>query len=175
MEGVNLDIKPDQMEGVNEKNSPSRKKENSDMTPTNTFEIGSHRSSGGVRTGCIRTTDVMEMSMFNNCDGVVPRRQVGTMPGHHDPSQATGTSDSRQETGIGQSRATSFNLRMLHWNAEGVRNKKLELQVLLKERNIAVCFIQDTYLNSSHRLSIRGYETFRRDRKIGQKKESSPL
>ena len=124
------------------------------MTPTKT-----------VGTGCLRIIYVMDMSIFNNRHGVVPRRQVGTMPGHHDPSQATGTSDSRQETGIGQSRATSFNLRMLHWNAEGVRNKKLELQVLMKERNIDVCYIQETHLNSSHRFSIRGYDTFRRDRK----------
>ena len=54
---------------------------------------------------------------------------------------------------------------MLHWNAEGVRNKNLELQVCLKERNIDVCCIQETHLDSSHRFSIRGYETFRRDRK----------
>ena len=43
--------------------------------------------------------------------------------------------------------------------------KKLEPQVLLKERNIDVCCIQETHLNSSHRFSIRDYETFRRDRK----------
>ena len=43
--------------------------------------------------------------------------------------------------------------------------KKLELQVFLKERNIDVCCIQETDLNSSPRFSIRGYETFRRDRK----------
>ena len=54
---------------------------------------------------------------------------------------------------------------MLHWSAEGVRNKNLELQVILKERNIDVCCIQETHLDSSHRFSIRGYETFRRDRK----------
>ena len=135
------------------------------MTPTKTFEIGRHRPSGGVRTGCLRTFDVMEMSIFNNRHGVVPRRQVGAVPGHYGPSQTAGTSDSREEAGMGQSRATSFNLRMIHWNAEGVRNKKLELQVLLKERNIDVCCIQETHLNSSHRFSIRRYETFRRDRK----------
>ena len=101
---------------------------------TNTFEIGRHRPSGWVRTGCLRTIDVMEMSIFNNHHGVVPRRQVGAVPGDYGPSQATGTADSRQEAGMGQSRATSFNLRMLHWNAEWVRNKKLELQVFLKER-----------------------------------------
>ena len=49
----------------------------------------------------------------------------------------------------------------------GMRNeaetKKLELQVLLKERNIDVCCIQESHLNSSHCFSIRGYNTFRRD------------
>ena len=103
------------------------------------------------------------MTIFNNRHGVVPR-QVGTVPSHHDPSQVTGTSDYRHEAGMRQSRATSYNLRMLYWDAEGGRNKKLELQVLLKERNIDVCCIQETHLNSSHRFSIRGYETFRRDR-----------
>ena len=44
MEGVNLDIKPDQMEGMNEKNSPSRKFFFSEMTPTKTFEIGNQPS-----------------------------------------------------------------------------------------------------------------------------------
>mgnify|MGYP002280283827 FL=1 len=43
--------------------------------------------------------------------------------------------------------------------------KKLELQVFLKERNIDACCIQERHLNSSHRFSIRGYETIRRDRK----------
>ena len=107
------------------------------MTPTNT-EIGRHRPSCGVRTGCLRTFDVMEMPIFNNRHGVVPRRQVGTVPCHYGPSQATGTSYSRHESGMVQSRATSFNLRMLYWNAEGVRNKNVQLQVLLKERNIDV-------------------------------------
>jgi len=36
---------------------------------------------------------------------------------------------------------------------------------LFLERNIDVCCIQETHLDSSHRFSIRGYETFRRDRK----------
>ena len=41
--------------------------------------------------------------------------------------------------------------------------KKIRLQVLLKERNIDVCCIQETHLNSSHCFSIIGYNTFRRD------------
>ena len=51
------------------------------MTPTKTFEIGRHRPSGGVRTGCLRTIDVMEMSLFTNRHGVVPRRQVAPLTG----------------------------------------------------------------------------------------------
>ena len=82
------------------------------MTSTKTLEIERHLPSGRVRTGCLRTIDVMEMSIFNNRHGVVPYRQVGTIPSHYDPSQAIGTSDSRQEADMGQSRATSFNLRI---------------------------------------------------------------
>ena len=96
------------------------------------------RPSGGVRTGCQRTIDVMEMSIFNNRRGVVLRRQVWTVPGHYDPSQYTGSFDSRKDAGMGQSRATSFNLRMLHWNAEGVRNKKTRTS---SSSDIDVCCI----------------------------------
>ena len=32
-----------------------------------------------------------------------------------------------------------------------------------------MCCIQETHLNSNHRFSIRGYETFRRDRESGPK------
>ena len=71
-------------------------------------------------------------------------RLVGTVPGHHGPSQTTGTSDSRQEAGMGQSRATIFNQWMLHWNAEGVRNKKLELQVILGKKHRCLLYTGDT-------------------------------
>jgi exonuclease III len=50
-----------------------------------------------------------------------------------------------------------------------VRGKKLELQNWLKDNNIDVCCIQETRLNPDHRFSIRGYETFRRDRTEGHK------
>jgi len=45
------------------------------------------------------------------------------------------------------------------------KQKPQNSQVLLKERNIDVCCIQETHLNSSHRFSIRGYKTFRREQK----------
>ena len=67
--------------------------------------------------------------------------------------------------GGGQSRATGHEtLRIVHWNAEGVRQKKLELQQFLKEQKIDICCIQETHLNNTHRFSIRGYEIHRVDR-----------
>ena len=66
--------------------------------------------------------------------------------------------------GGGQSRATGHQtLRIMHWNAEGVRQKKLELQQFLKTQKIDVCCIQETHLNNTHRFSIRGYEIHRVD------------
>ena len=46
--------------------------------------------------------------------------------------------------GGGQSRTTGHQLRIMHWNAEGVRNKTLELQQFLKSHEIDVCCIQET-------------------------------
>ena len=55
-------------------------------------------------------------------------------------------------------------LRIIHWNAEGVQQNKLELQEFLKAQKTDVCCIQETNLNSMHRFSIRGYEIHRADR-----------
>ena len=46
----------------------------------------------------------------------------------------------------------------MHWNAERVIEKKLELQRFLKMQTIDICCIQVTDLNSMHRFSIWGYE-----------------
>ena len=74
-------------------------------------------------------------------------------------------SDPLLMAGGGQSRATGHQtLRIVHWNAEGVRQKKLELQQFLKAQKIDVCCIQETHLNNTHRFSIRGYEIHRADR-----------
>ena len=92
--------------------------------------------------------------------------QVETVQG---PPPATGTSDPKPLAGKGQSKATGYNLRLCHWNAEGIGPKKLEIQNVFKSKNVEVCCIQETHLNSNHRFSIRGYETFRRDRESGPK------
>ena len=98
--------------------------------------------------------------------------QVETVPGpkpRRGPPPATGSSYPKHLAGKGQSKATGYNLRLCHWNAKGIRPKKLEIQNVFKSKNIEVCRIQETHLNSNHRFSIIGYETFRRDRESGPK------
>ena len=103
--------------------------------------------------------------------------QVETVPGpqpQRAPAPATGVSDPEHVAGKGQSRATGYNLNICHWNTEGVRTKKLELQTFLKTHSIAVCCIQETHLSPNHRFSVRGFDTFRRDRTWAQRRTSCP-
>ena len=54
---------------------------------------------------------------------------------------------------------------VMHWNAEGVMNKKTELEHILHEKNINICCIQETHLKSGKAFKIRGYQSrFRSDR-----------
>ena len=121
----------------------------------------------------LRTTINMVALRSGNRDGVVSMdSQVEMVPGpqpQRGPPPATGVSDPEHVAGKGQSRATGYNFNICHWNAEGVRTKKLELQTFLKTHNIDVCCIQETHLSPNHRFSVRGFETFRRDREHGPK------
>ena len=95
------------------------------------------------------------------------RTAPGPQPQRGPPSATDCGSEPPPMTGRGQSRATGHQqLRIMHWNAEGVRNKKLELQQFLHKKKIDICCIQETHLNkhSTVRFSIRGYETHRLDR-----------
>ena len=57
----------------------------------------------------------------------------------------------------------------MHWNAEGVSNKKDELENFLHQNNINICCIQETHLQKGKPFKIRGYQIFRSDR-VGRKK-----
>ena len=70
----------------------------------------------------------------------------------------------RQSRATGQPSTTSTGLRVVQWNAEGVRNKKPELQAFLRDNKIDVICIQETHLTEAHRFFVRGYDTYRRDR-----------
>ena len=128
---------------------------------------------GGVKIVHLRTTINMVALHSGNPDGVVSMdSQVETVPGpqpQRGPPPATGVSDPEHVACKGQSRSTGYNFNICHWNAEGVRTKKFELQTFLKTHNIDVCCIQETHLSPNHRFSVRGFETFRRDREHGPK------
>ena len=60
-----------------------------------------------------------------------------------------------------QSRATGdLKLRLAYRNAEGVRQKKTELQNFQKQNGIDVYTIQETHMTVNHKFYVRGYETY---------------
>ena len=77
----------------------------------------------------LRQTINMVVLHSGNRNAVVSMdSQVETVPGpqpQRGPPPATGVSDPEHVAGKGQSRVTGYNLNICHWNAEGVRNKKL--------------------------------------------------
>ena len=108
----------------------------------------------------------------SRCGVVSMDRQVETVPGpqpQRGPPPATGISDPKHVAGKGQSKATGYNLRICHWNAEGVMPKKLDLQTFLKHNNVDVCCIQETHMKKDQRFHVRGYEPFKRPRETGPK------
>ena len=97
--------------------------------------------------------------------------QVEAVPGSKpqgSPPPATGSSHPSEIAREGRSNATG-NFTLMHWNAEGVRNKKQDLQQFLKTHSIDICCIQETHLTENHRFTMRGYESFRLDRAGGFK------
>ena len=100
--------------------------------------------------------------------GAGPRTSTG-------PTSATGISADFGARGK-QSRTTGHqqqtpetSLKVVHWNAEGIRNKKPELQEFLRSNKVDVLCAQETHLSDNHRFFVRGYELFRNDRTSGHK------
>ena len=117
------------------------------------------------KTDCSRTYDTMAVQQSLERCGLVllDRSRGGTAPGsqpQRSPTSATDCdSDPSGLTMDGQSRANGQQtLKIVQWNAEGVRLKKTELLHFLKLKAIDVCCIQET------RFFIRGYEVFPQDR-----------
>ena len=98
-------------------------------------------------------------------DGAAP----GPVPGRGPPYATDCSSDSLAMARGQQSRTTDYLLRIAHWNAEGVRQKKLEFEHFLQKNNIDDCCIQETHLISSFRFHMREHEVYRNDRKIDPK------
>lgn len=51
-------------------------------------------------------------------------------------------------------------LKIVTWNANGVTNKKLELEMFLNLEKIDVCLITETHLTNQSLLKIKGYNVY---------------
>ena len=70
----------------------------------------------------------------------------------------------KQSRTTGQQKQSKIPLTVAQWNAEGIRNKKPELQEFLRKFKVDILCAQETHLTENHRFFIRGYEVFRHDR-----------
>ncbi|GFS03922.1 reverse transcriptase homolog protein [Elysia marginata] len=86
----------------------------------------------------------------------------GSLP-RKSPPQATGGNNNEMNT----------ILTILHWNAKGISRKKLALANRLKKEDIDVACIQESHLiphpKHGRRFTMKGYQTFKKDRQDGPK------
>lgn len=50
-----------------------------------------------------------------------------------------------------------FNLRMLHWNSNGLANKSNEILALIQKLNIDIVLINETHLNPLSTLKLPNF------------------
>ena len=53
------------------------------------------------------------------------------------------------------------------WNCQGVRPKRKELELYLKENNFDIVALNETFLTKKIDFKIQGYDTIRNDRTTG--------
>ena len=59
-------------------------------------------------------------------------------------------------------------LNVLFWNCQGIRPKRKELELYLKENVIDIIALNETFLNKKLNFHISGYDTIRNDHSAGQ-------
>jgi hypothetical protein len=55
-------------------------------------------------------------------------------------------------------------LRLTYWNADGVRERKLELKHFLGQHGVDVCILSETYLNEGQAFRLANYVCPRTDK-----------
>lgn len=66
-------------------------------------------------------------------------------------------------------------LRIATWNANGVLNRKEELQIFLHLQNIDICLLSETHLTTQSYLKIRGYKTYNANHPLNQANGGSAI
>ena len=60
-------------------------------------------------------------------------------------------------------------LNILFWNCQGIRPKRKELESYVKQNEIDIVALNETFLNKKLTFKIPGYDTIRNNRSTGQK------
>ena len=60
-------------------------------------------------------------------------------------------------------------LNIVFWNCQGVRSKRKELGLYLKENTIDIIALNETFLTKNINFKIQGYDTIRNDRSTGRR------
>ena len=58
-------------------------------------------------------------------------------------------------------------LNIMFWNCQGIRSKRKEQELYLKENSIDIIALNETFLNKKITFKIQGYDTIRNDRSTG--------
>ena len=57
----------------------------------------------------------------------------------------------------------------MFWNCQGIRSKRKELELYLKENSIDIIALNETFLNKKITFKIQGYDTIQNDRSTGSR------
>ena len=58
-------------------------------------------------------------------------------------------------------------LNIVFWNCQGIRSKRKELKLCLKEKATDIIALNETFLSTKHNFKIPGYDTIQNDRSTG--------
>ena len=80
------------------------------------------------------------------------------------PSQTQHTTSPRTQSSFHPSSPSRNNLRILQWNANGIRPRRTELLHFLSHNQYDLIFIQESHLSSDSTFRIPGYKTLQKNR-----------
>ena len=60
-------------------------------------------------------------------------------------------------------------LNIMFWNCQGIRSKRKELELYLKEDSIDIIALNETFLHKKINFKIQGHDTVRNDRSTGSR------
>ena len=60
-------------------------------------------------------------------------------------------------------------LNIMFWNCQGIRSKRKELELYLKENHFDIVALNETFLTKKINFKIQGYDTIKNDHSTGVK------